>query len=63
MQLTFHVDGQIHARLQSLTENNLLHIIGLAKGDELYVTDKVILKAFYIVSITVFWLIAPLFWL
>ena len=29
-------------------EKNLIHIIGLAKGDRLYIANKVILKIFYV---------------
>ena len=44
MQLTLHVYGQIHARLQGLTEKDLLYIIGPAEEDGLYIANKVILK-------------------
>ena len=63
MQSTCHVDGQIRARSQGLTDKDLLYIMGPAEGDRLYVANKVILKTLCMVPVTVFELIDPLFWL
>ena len=61
MKSTRPVNCQIFAGSENLTKKDLLHIIGLAEGDELYVANKVILKALCMISITVFWLTHLLF--
>ena len=62
MQSTLHVDGQIHAGLQGLTEKDLLYIIGPLKGDRLYVANNVMLKVLCVVPITALRLTHSLFW-